>query len=90
MLAHEHRRDLDGHLIGQGSPHTLNELDIPEMMAFVWWFFTREADDDEKRKFEGRLWRPIKADVAPIPAKSPWSAENEMAAFGALKAETGA
>lgn len=65
-------------------------MELDELCSFVWWFFTKDAEPDEKRKFEARLWRPDKKDTRPIPKESPWSPENEMRGFQALKAETGA
>ena len=59
------------------------------MVAYVWWFFTKEASQEDRDKFNARLWRPDRKDQ-PIPKQSPWSAENEMKGFAALKAETGA
>ena len=88
-LAYEYKRDLDGHMIGHGSPFSLGDLPIDRMIAYVWWFFTREASDEERKKFEAKLWMPPTKDT-PIPKQSPWSAENEMSAFSALKKETGA
>lgn len=90
MLAREHRRDLNGHLLGQGSPFTIDDMEIADLCAFVWWFFTKDAESAERRKFEARLWRPDPQSEKPIPKESPWSAENEMKGFAALKMETGA
>jgi len=50
----------------------------------VWWWFTRDAERAEVEKFRLTLWLPPKG--AEIPANSPWSAESEKSAFGALKA----
>jgi len=80
---------LNGHLIGQGSAARVASLEVEDMIAFVWWFFTREAEPKERAAFEARLWRPP-TPTTPIPVESPWSPEREMAAFSALKAETGA
>jgi hypothetical protein len=67
------------------------DLPIHLIASFVWWFFTKEADEAERTKFEARLWRPpVEQKAKPIPKNSPWSAENEMKGFAALKAETGA
>lgn len=71
--------------------YSVLDLDIDRLCSFVWWFFTKEAEQTEKDKFRARLWRPDtkKAKAKPIPKNSPWSAESEMSAFAALKAETG-
>ena len=55
----------------------------------MWWFFTREADQAERDKFEARLWVPPKTATAPIPKESPWSAEREMEGFAALRKQAG-
>jgi len=68
----------------------LEDMEIDQMLAFVWWYFTRDRDEKEQKKFEARLWRPDPKSTKPIPKASPWSAENEMKGFAALKAETGA
>jgi len=58
-------------------------------MSFVWWFYTHDVEEQERDKFKARLWRPPTKDT-PIPKESPWSPENEMAGFHALKAMAGA
>lgn len=85
-LARQHRWDVDGYLIGHGSP-PLRDLHVDDALAFIWWFFTREAEKDEVDKFRVRLWIPP-TPTTPIPASSPWSAESETRAFAAFKAET--
>lgn len=85
----EHRLDLEGHLVGHGSPYGLNDLPINRVAALVWWFMVKDADSTEREKFRAKLWVPPKT-TDPIPVNSPWSAENEMAAFAAVKAATGA
>lgn len=67
------------------------DLPINLVAAYVWWFFTHDREEADRTKFEARMWMPTKEERnKPIPAKSPWSAENEMKGFAALKAETGA
>lgn len=88
-LAEEYRSDLDGYRIGHGAETRLLDLSVDFVCDFVWWYFTREADADERAKFERDLWMPPTKRTA-IPKQSPWSAENEMSAFAALRAETGA
>ena len=78
-------------MVAHGSLHSVMDLPINLLASFVWWFFTHEREEAEVTKFEARLWMPPKEQSAkPIPAKSPWSAENEMKGFAALKAQTGA
>lgn len=67
----------------------MDDLTVPALCSYVWWYFTKDVEEAERTKFEARIWIPPKT-ADPIPAKSPWSAENEMSAFAALKAETGA
>lgn len=89
QLAREYALELDGHLVGQGAHYEMGDLSVPRFMGYIWWFFTKNADEQAKAKFRASLWRPPKPD-APIPPQSPWSAESEMKGFAALKAETGA
>lgn len=91
-MAATYRKDLEGHLVGQGSPRGLADLTEPELISYVWWYFTREADEAERAKFEARLWRPEAgtAQREPPPPESPWSAEREMDSFRALRREAGA
>lgn len=79
---------MNGHLVAHGSPYRLGDLDVPSLLDYIWWYFTKESDEAERTKFQARLWRPPSID-APIPPQSPWSAESENAAFSALKAQTG-
>jgi hypothetical protein len=59
------------------------------MCSFVWYMMIRNAENEaEIAAFKARLWRPDDPE-AQIPPESPWSAENEMASFAALAAETG-
>lgn len=89
VLAHEHSDDLNGHLAGQGATHSIGDLPVHRLCSFTWWFFTKDADSKSKDKFKAALWRPP-SKTAPIPKESPWSPENEMKAFSALRMETGA
>lgn len=49
----------------------------------MWWFITKGAEQSEVEKFKARLWIPPKG--ATPDRRSPWAAENEAAAFKALK-----
>jgi hypothetical protein len=83
-LALEHWAELDGYAVAHNMP-PLPELPLDRFNSFVWWFFTRNADDPkEVEKFRLKLWRPP-PHVVPT-RDSPWSAENETAAFSGLKA----
>lgn len=55
----------------------------------MWWFFTRNAEDEAAvARFHARLWMPPPSEKGKKIERGPWSAEGEMAAFGALKAAT--
>ncbi|WP_314431641.1 hypothetical protein [Microbacterium lacticum] len=73
---------------GEAVSRGLRLLDLPvdEFCSFLYWYATRGADEDARAKFDTRLWMPAKGE-APDP-RSPWSAENETAAFRAAKAMT--
>jgi hypothetical protein len=66
----------------------LRVLPLDRFCNFVWWAVTHEGAENEVQRFRARLWMPPPGTVV-IPAKSPWSAENEMSAFGALRAQLG-
>jgi hypothetical protein len=67
--------------------HSVADLEIDQMVSLVWWIFTRDSEPEERERFKARLWVPPTTN-APIPVESPWSAENENAAFESLLAET--
>lgn len=78
-------------MVAHGSLFSVMDLPINLLSSYVWWFFTKDADQQERTKFEARIWMPPPEQRAkPIPKNSPWSPENEMKGFAALKAETGA
>jgi hypothetical protein len=56
-------------------------------MNYVWYMLIRHADTNEQAKLRAKLWLPPKG--VEIPPESPWSAENEMSAFNALRAGLG-
>ena len=85
LLAQQHRDDLDGYLIGHGSPLALDDLPVQRLCSYVWWFITRNAEDKDREDFRIKVWRPPPQSTAPIPKDSPWSAENETKAFSSLK-----
>lgn len=86
-IGREHRWDLDGYLAGHGGL-PMAEMSLSQFVAYVWWFFTRDADEMSRAKFRNTLWRPPKPD-SPIPEESPWSARSEAAAFAAFKSQVG-
>lgn len=70
--------------LGGGDP-----LDLPldRFINLIWYYLTKGATPESVEKFKARLWIPPKG--AEIPRESPWSAENEMAAFNTLMAQVG-
>lgn len=84
LLAFENLADIDGYAVGHGT--NIYDLGLEQFCNFVWWMFTRNMTEQETTKFRARLWQPPKG-VAPAP-QSPWSPENERAAFQAFKAQT--
>ena len=60
-------------------------MTLQRLTSFIWYFITHKAEHAEVVKFKNRLWIPPKG--APIPAASPWSAENERGAFEAFKTQ---
>uniref|UniRef100_A0AAU7J814 Tail assembly chaperone n=2 Tax=unclassified bacterial viruses TaxID=12333 RepID=A0AAU7J814_9VIRU len=59
-------------------------MPVSGFLDFVYYLLTRNADEQAVEKFRRNLWMPPKG-VVPD-ARSPWSAENETAAFRAVKA----
>lgn len=78
--------DLDGYAVAHGMPD-LRTLPVDRFANYVWWFLTRNADEDGKQKFRLRVWQPPKGEVPP--PGSPWSAEAETAAFEGMKRTLG-
>lgn len=76
---------LDGYAAAQNMPY-LWDLTLDRFCNFVWYMMCRNADPKEVEKMRAKLWVPPPKSAAPIPANSPWSAENESRAFSAVKA----
>lgn len=51
----------------------------------VWYWATRNADEEAREKFESDLWQPPDG----VEGEGIWSAESEMDAFNSLKASLG-
>lgn len=73
-----HWDEINGFSVSQNMPD-LRELPLDRLVWFLYWYFTRNGEPDAIATFKARLWRPPPGAV--IPAESPWSAENERAAF---------
>lgn len=59
------------------------ELEFERFLNLVYAWYTDGMDEQEIAKFDAKLWIPPKG--KPIPAESPWSAENERKAFAQFK-----
>lgn len=84
QLAVTHWLSLDGYAVAHGT--NPSQEPIGRFCAFVYHMVTRNGDEKGIRKFDQNLWMPPKG-VAPD-RRSPWSPENETAAFQAVKAMT--
>lgn len=78
-VAVEHFTMLDGFAVSRGV--SFEELPLPRFLNFVYWWATRNAGEEEKTKFDRKLWQPPKGEVG----QGIWSAESESAAFASLK-----
>lgn len=75
---------LDGFAVGHGLP-PLGDLPIERLCAFVYWWATRNAQEEKDvARFDRQLWLPPAPDVE-VKA-GPWSPEAEMASLRGLKA----
>lgn len=82
--AKQYYRDLDGYAVSRNMPR-VRDMPMDRFCNFVWFFFTRNADEKEKEKFEQRLWLPPKGEVG----RGIWSAEAEQDALASLKRQLG-
>lgn len=77
---------VDGYAAAQGM-RPLRKLTLDRFVAYVYWWATRNAQDEKDlAKFERQLWMPPTPDA---PARGPWSPEAEMASLRGLKAGIG-
>lgn len=68
----------------------LRTLPLNRFTAFVWYMMCRNLDEKGIERLRAKLWIPPRAEKnKPIPANSPWSAENEMKNLRALEASLG-
>ncbi|QGZ16722.1 hypothetical protein PBI_DEWDROP_75 [Microbacterium phage Dewdrop] len=84
QIALQHWADLDGYAVGHNMPN-LRSLPLDRFCNWLWWMLTRNSNEQEREKTRAKLWRPPPSHVGDIDKRSPWSAENEMKAFSALK-----
>lgn len=86
QIAEAHWDDLDGYAVGHNMPR-LESLPLSRFCNWIWWMLTRNANEQEREKTRAKIWRPPPTEKGPIDKRSPWSAENEMKAFSALKSQ---
>jgi hypothetical protein len=86
----EHWEEFDGYAVAHNMP-PLGELPVERFCSFVYWRLIQGADEAGIAKFKASLWRPPPG--APAESvqdkRSPWNAENENAALGALMSQLG-
>lgn len=61
------------------------DMPIDRFLNLTYYYFVRQADEDQKTTFDSRLWMPPKG-VEPPPG-SFWSAEHETEALHAFAAQ---
>ena len=76
---------LDGYAAAHGMPDLL-ELTLDRFCNFTWYMLTRYSEQKDIDQLKAKIWVPPPHATVPIPASSPWSAENETSAFAAVKA----
>lgn len=69
----------DGYAVSRNISFT--DMPLGRFLNYIYWWCIRNADEDEKKKFDRKLWQPPKGEVG----KGVWSAESETAAFASLK-----
>ena len=77
---------LDRYAVAHGVPD-LYTLDLRRLCNYVYWFLTKDGDEQGVAKMRARLWQPPKGERPD--ARSPWSAENEGKAFAAFASSVG-
>lgn len=67
----------------------LEELDLDRLCNFIWFRLIDGREEADIAKLRAQIWMPPKG-VEVVNDRSPWSAENELGALNALKAQLGA
>lgn len=72
----------DGWTAAQG----VDPLALPfdRLLSLIYFWATKDGDPEQVERFYIRLWRPPPGET---PTKGPWTAEAEMDAFRAFKAQ---
>lgn len=58
-----------------------DDMALDRFVNYVYWWCIRNSDEEEKNKFDRKLWQPPKGEIG----QGVWSAESENAAFASLK-----
>lgn len=77
---------LDGLALSQGLPD-LRTLPLGRVCNFVYYFLTKDGDEQGIAKFRAKLWQPPVGEVPD--ERSPWNAANENSALAGLAASLG-
>lgn len=73
--------DLDGHATSQGLPE-LGKMPLGRLCNYIWWWVTRNADEEQYEKARRKLWIPPKGEAG----QGPWAADEETRLLRAAKA----
>ena len=79
-IALQNWRDLDGWSLTHGVG-PLGELTLSRFASLVWHWATLDREPNDRLQIEARIWQPPPG----VAGRGVWSAEAEMAAFGALE-----
>ena len=64
----------------------LDRMPVHRFTHFMWWFLTRNAQDEaEVARLRAQVWQPPAGAVP----EGPWAPEAEQGAFGSLKSALG-
>jgi len=62
------------------------ELPLDRLLNFVYFWATEEATEEDRRKFDAQVFRPLPGKAATV---GPWAPENENKALHSLGASLG-
>ena len=77
----------DGYALSRGIGD-LRHLPLSRVVNLVWYTLVKDAEQEDKDKLKANLWMPPKG-MAVTDSRSPWSPEQENAAFSSLQATLG-
>lgn len=78
---------IDGYAASRNLPDW-NDMGLARATNLIWYFLTRNGDSEGIEKLKAQVWMPPKG-VAVTDSRSPWSPEQENAAFESLQASMG-